>query len=121
MRISDWSSDVCSSDLFHDQDRGAKVKASELICDPIHPPMAPQHRQAEQRQSRTDISAPGKAFGTPGNVRQNRSEEHTTELQSLMRIPYAVIRLNKNNIPTYNMLLATDTIITIIHHTHQTH
>src|SRR3546814_18993287 len=71
MRISDWSSDVCSSDLFHDQDRGAKVKASELICDPIHPPMAPQHRQAEQRQSRTAISAPGKAFGTPGNVRQN--------------------------------------------------
>src|SRR3546814_2798477 len=87
--------------------------------------MAPQHRQAEQRQSRTDISAPGKAFGTPGHVRQNvadifrrqrcqekrnswpgqtiacnyqrdrsgnhcRSEEHTSELQSLMRTSYAV-------------------------------
>src|SRR3546814_10860333 len=109
MRISDWSSDVCptlqlsssapANRQFHDQDRGAKVKASELICDPIHPPMAPKHRQAEQRQSRTDISAPGKAFGTPGHVRQNvadiRSEENTFEIQSLMRISYDVLCLKK--------------------------
>src|SRR3546814_7129772 len=85
------SSSAPANRQFHDQDRGAKVKASELICDPIHPPMAPQHRQAEQRQSRTDISAPGKAFGTP------RSEEHTSELQSLMRISYAVFCLKKQN------------------------
>src|SRR3546814_4167835 len=32
-----------------------------------------------------------------------RSEEHTSELQSLMRISYAVICLNKNNITTENM------------------
>src|SRR3546814_7738018 len=40
-----------------------------------------------------------KAAAAPaGHPRQHRSEEHTTELQSLMRIPYAVFCLQKQNI-----------------------
>src|SRR3546814_2403318 len=35
------------------------------------------------------------------NGLDRRSEEHTSELQSLMRIPYAVFCLNKKNIYTY--------------------
>src|SRR3546814_7726943 len=34
-------------------------------------------------------------------IARNRSEEHTSELQSLMRISYAVFCLKKKNIPTY--------------------
>src|SRR3546814_5677138 len=33
---------------------------------------------------------------------QDRSEEHTSELQSLMRISYAVFCLKKNNTTLYN-------------------
>src|SRR3546814_5511225 len=33
----------------------------------------------------------------PGETRSGRSEEHTSELQSLMRISYAVFCLKKNN------------------------
>src|SRR3546814_5677183 len=46
---------------------------------------------------------PGKAVGAP-EVRQQRSEEHTSELQALMRISYAVFCLKKkkqNNTYTY--------------------
>src|SRR3546814_3192085 len=38
------------------------------------------------------VIPPGKAYG-----RQGRSEEHTSELQSLMRISYAVFCLKKKN------------------------
>src|SRR3546814_1144357 len=43
--------------------------------------------------------------------RQDRSEEHTSELQSLMRISYAVFCLTKKNISTTDY----NTIITVIH------
>src|SRR3546814_7961744 len=41
----------------------------------------------------------GNSFGTPVGMRKpgGRSEEHTSELQSLMRISYAVFCLKKNN------------------------
>src|SRR3546814_9433652 len=110
MRISDWSSDVCSSDLkdphlrklvlldeqfffssagFSHVERGedalvgdlavkhdfAIAGALELFEDDLI------HTAARINQSR-------------GN---NRSEEHTSELQSLMRISYAVFCLKKKN------------------------
>src|SRR3546814_6758021 len=93
MRISDWSSDVCSSDL--------RVVRRDFL----------QH-------SRAIVELVGLAYGTQGyaitlegarrlvehcrTVRRpiddemdRRSEEHTSELQSLMRISYAVFCLKK--------------------------
>src|SRR3546814_5356811 len=42
--------------------------------------------------------------GTRGKAQYNRSEEHTSELQSLMRISYAVFCLKKKNITKHNIL-----------------
>src|SRR3546814_5229325 len=126
MRISDWSSDVCSSDLWvdeglrrsqeaperrgdpHVEDEG---KAGEIPRQPRRPPADlpaidaveddVRHHFAVQRAVHQD----GKAFileilerieGQPAHRAQLlRSEEHTSELQSLMRISYAVFCLKK--------------------------
>src|SRR3546814_7111349 len=109
MRISDWSSDVCSSDLFE-----------RAIVLPSGPPL-----RAERRRRRMvahhiftpalALAASALAFSTPasaqllggsgglggglggslGGTLGSRSEEHTSELQSLMRISYAVFCLKK--------------------------
>src|SRR3546814_6299969 len=79
MRISDWSSDVCSSDL-----RGfVLLQGSAPDQSPAVSGRAGRARQAEQH-------------GTEGLRRiAPRSEEHTSELQSLMRNSYAVFCLKK--------------------------
>src|SRR3546814_2787556 len=95
MRISDWSSDVCSSDLcpllrrLGDGDGGAKLALSRRVRSR---PAQPQPR--------------GRVFHDGGGLRRvrqsarvangghRRSEEHTSALQSLMRISYAVFCLN---------------------------
>src|SRR3546814_10647167 len=74
MRISDWSSDVCSSDL------GDNVALSP----PIHFAAA-----AAADLTVESIIVP------EGAVPGERSEEHTSEVQSLMRISYAVFCLKK--------------------------
>src|SRR3546814_3555828 len=122
MRISDWSSDVCSSDL----------------TSPLQPPPAGSRRlrrprpgvdrQPHLRLAALGVDAvgqlqwrPGVAGVLPGPAqiidgpavlldpgqvavagelqprRAERSEEHTSELQSLMRISYAVFCLKKKN------------------------
>src|SRR3546814_4121498 len=91
MRISDWSSDVCSSDLGRGPRlapcRRADLKGvgHSLACNgtqsPLHLPVLASHR-AVQPYSRCSILG---SFA--------RSEEHTSELQSLMRISYAVFCL----------------------------
>src|SRR3546814_1724968 len=93
MRISDWSSDVCSSDLSA---RGV--------------PRAFAFGEAGRAgrylyRSETTADVRGKRIGRHNNrllsiVRLKlkqcvRSEEHTSELQSLMRISYAVFCLKK--------------------------
>src|SRR3546814_6563226 len=89
MRISDWSSDVCSSDLDHagqrDHDQPADGDDAEQIVEiePFHPPAAFTPHGAERELSH-----------------ERRSEEHTSELQSLMRISYAVFCLKKKNTHT---------------------
>src|SRR3546814_9206913 len=108
MRISDWSSDVCSSDLkmcnpiyqcrsasepwycSDDRSRSFPVlrRAALWLCGP---------RPGERRRlflngaRRAAVSR----LQTPGEGRLRRSEEHTSELQSLMRISYAVFCLKK--------------------------
>src|SRR3546814_5765797 len=97
MRISDWSSDVCSSDLailpllF--------TAARERTC-ARSATMTPNRgrsatRPARSRRRRSSSSA--NSSPPPGPMRSTpmRSEEHTSELQSLMRISYAVFCLNK--------------------------
>src|SRR3546814_1285169 len=111
MRISDWSSDVCSSDLYGlpvtyliDQDGlvvGYIVGAAEWDS-----PEALEFLRHYIRV-RPAASSPGQGSGglsgkaaVQGATRTlqgiaGRSEEHTSELQSLMRISYAVFCLNK--------------------------
>src|SRR3546814_3748954 len=123
MRISDWSSDVCSSDL---QAFGRKIlldvagPAKFIFGGPFrggkrfgvadnHGAVLVSHAISPARLSSvTPASAPRIAPLTAlqcGRTRQfsssahswrvSRSEEHTSELQSLMRISYAVFCLKK--------------------------
>src|SRR3546814_6242172 len=130
MRISDWSSDVCSSDLVGRFDRDeigigfARRRLGEQG-------FAGAGRAIEQEALRRPDAQPAKRFGmlerqfdaldhlvarrveaadvAPARLRRldhhfahgrrldalQRSEEHTSELQSLMRISYAVFCLKK--------------------------
>src|SRR3546814_9955338 len=90
MRISDWSSDVCSSDLLARRrpecrrtpySAGLQAPSPRAVLPHAFRPR-PTPRSAEPRQS-------------GGGGRGERSEEHTSELQSLMRISYAVFCLKK--------------------------
>src|SRR3546814_3378932 len=135
MRISDWSSDVCSSDLQQSAGDGAGAAAElddvlvVLAADML------RHQAAERRRGGRDgghadrvleeatevepmgsplpVGAPlGRSvqlfdhdlsmlkemqsimgFFCAGQLARIRSEEHTSELQSLMRISYAVFCL----------------------------
>src|SRR3546814_3299621 len=110
MRISDWSSDVCSSDLC-DADRLSDQHAG--LCGR----QLPFYGFLQGRYSPDDHSGPGdlhcdssvgliavahRRMTRRGAVKLQksvqgayRSEEHTSELQSLMRISYAVFCLQK--------------------------
>src|SRR3546814_5240746 len=115
MRISDWSSDVCSSDL-------GDPRLEPLACDleSDEPPgflarrfggiVVTNYLHRPLLAPLTAALAPGgvliyetfargnERFGKPSNpaflLEEGRSEEHTSELQSLMRISYAVFCLN---------------------------
>src|SRR3546814_7556439 len=115
MRISDWSSDVCSSDLIgadEEIDRHAQRDEQDDHGEQ-QPEIFGTHRLGE---ARTDLCAGDAAeqqqageneVDRAGRHRMDhrrrdgdeqyleRSEEHTSELQSLMRISYAVFCLNK--------------------------
>src|SRR3546814_3132156 len=113
MRISDWSSDVCSSDLFcvvtvvrhdldHAADEGHPVRMTAIFVEII----AAQHEfpaivpdVADQlhflRKLVFPIREGGRQRGEGRAADVGRSEEHTSELQSLMRISYAVFCLKK--------------------------
>src|SRR3546814_6823657 len=104
MRISDWSSDVCSSDLGDAGARLPRIRHS-------HWPRTLAHDSSRRRSGKPDdLRLPGKraavradrrgrarhaAVAAGGFDRRLRSEEHTSELQSLMRISYAVFCLKK--------------------------
>src|SRR3546814_3294412 len=94
MRISDWSSDVCSSDLclsdfrcsgWPRQHSGGPWKDRKGCLLPA---------AAAARQSCAARCGPVHLHAWPLS-RPCRSEEHTSELQSLMRISYAVFCLKK--------------------------
>src|SRR3546814_10758108 len=103
MRISDWSSDVCSSDLVEAKDiHAARGKVSgDTNVPPERPhPMRQARIETHQRHGRHPGRCRGEdSVAEPWNVDHfihwPRSEEHTSELQSLMRISYAVFCLKK--------------------------
>src|SRR3546814_7067803 len=95
MRISDWSSDVCSSDL-HAQDPPFAIEVIGICAAEGDRERAVHvaNREAEGASLYpVDHDPQLRRVFLP--LRPNRSEEHTSELQSLMRISYAVFCLKK--------------------------
>src|SRR3546814_7243710 len=94
MRISDWSSDVCSSDLDGGGSRQPRSRRHARTHQEIR---GGRHRPS--RRPRPDLRRNPAEGGNRHHRRptgcSTRSEEHTSELQSLMRISYAVFCLKK--------------------------
>src|SRR3546814_7251932 len=130
MRISDWSSDVCSSDLSDYDDLVRLSGVSQTICEGFHGRVVMCSDEGRRQPiafscvpSGTEVSCPHSIQRScifPSGLRSrrsslipprlqlagvlwralapgwySRSEEHTSELQSLMRISYAVFCLKK--------------------------
>src|SRR3546814_1027034 len=114
MRISDWSSDVCSSDLQRDEARRfvavfrphtrnadddhavEMARDREIVRRPPRlaaQPLERKDRDALQRLGNMEHAPAADVEVERGDMRAVRSEEHTSELQSLMRISYAVFCL----------------------------
>src|SRR3546814_7637232 len=105
MRISDWSSDVCSSDLLHQQGGGRDALAHRAAGRRADPRDVGRHLSRRRASHVTDAlegSRPAAELPDSGCRRSGRSEEHTSELQSLMSISYAVFCLKKKNKKTNN-------------------
>src|SRR3546814_3089664 len=107
MRISDWSSDVCSSDLRdHPLAVGNQVllphrQVDEARQDPV---MIEAHGSTlRSGDAQPVLARAGKVSSSHNEMAEScrgpRSEEHTSELQSLMRISYAVFCLKNKNQP----------------------
>src|SRR3546814_6472483 len=114
MRISDWSSDVCSSDLHRRQHLFQSEQ--DLALGEIDA-QAAMNAESERHVRRIAVEpdlvgmlillgiATGERNGQEHAItglqlyarHLNRSAEHTSELQSLMPLPYAVFCLKKKN------------------------
>src|SRR3546814_4196528 len=112
MRISDWSSDVCSSDLYKASGEWEPVDGVLLRGGFQRAIRAPSIGELFAPVEQGVTTSLGNNFDTGGGdpcdvrgvyrngpngaqVAALRSEEHTSELQSLMRISYAVFCLKK--------------------------
>src|SRR3546814_6098284 len=104
MRISDWSSDVCSSDLHggsHRRQEYLGIEGKEVGIAPggikvdVHRVVEQHIDAAEFGHCRRDHAIEIIGVADIDGERDGRSEEHTSELQSLMRISYAVFCLKK--------------------------
>src|SRR3546814_6893383 len=112
MRISDWSSDVCSSDLSDLRNlpiytpQGSQITLGTVAKVQVTdgPPMLKSENARLSGWVYVDVRGRDMA-AVVGDLREkiskgvqleSRSEEHTSELQSLMRISYAVFCLKKN-------------------------
>src|SRR3546814_6394531 len=110
MRISDWSSDVCSSDLIYAV--GGNENAATLTGVPVRPIKVAVYVLSSLTAGIAAVLMVGWlgavtnglglgaelrviASSVIGGANLMRSEEHTSELQSLMRTSYAVFCLQK--------------------------
>src|SRR3546814_7699307 len=121
MRISDGSSDVCSTDLPPPQPRPASRIPRQCIIDPLCSPRNMSSLRARvmpvytSSRDSTRLSCAGSSSHTSSNSEPwalctvMRSEEHTSELQSLMRISYAVFCLKKKTKDKQNNNSTTST------------
>src|SRR3546814_7492734 len=114
MRISDWSADVCSSDRRagehahlpveggHAAEGLRMILARAFLLDQAETVLLLGHerqwREGRQRFRQHDRPRAGAAATV-------RSEEHTSELQSLMRISYAVFCLKKKKLYKYQYII----------------
>src|SRR3546814_8638111 len=131
MRISDWSSDVCSSDLcvrrarprrqpgidrraarrIDDDEKGDQRRDEQFgQCGDAHPSASVSYATPSRRHAETRVlrirhaivigpTPPGTGVIAPAWLAEpskSRSEEHTSELPSLMRISHAVFCLKQN-------------------------
>src|SRR3546814_3120785 len=104
MRISDWSSDVCSSDLRLRQ-RLAELSSPARRLALLEAALQARLLSIRRIDPRIALALAGLRSNAPVSVvaercdlsqrHFTRSEEHTSELQSLMRISYAVFCLKK--------------------------
>src|SRR3546814_3808819 len=109
MRISDWSSDVCSSDLITSSKAIAEVtglspssidnylsRAAVALGEPDRLSAAKRFVELERLAAQNSVSRSVSRFSRVFRaifLGKRRSEEHTSELQSLMRSSYAVFCL----------------------------
>src|SRR3546814_3277429 len=114
MRISDWSSDVCSSDLIEaGGDHRRRHRLPQRAQRPRHlvaidrPDAVPVdrggggHAACSWRSwTRSTKMSSSELFEVSRSLKPIRSEEHTSELQSLMRISYAVFCLKTKKTTT---------------------
>src|SRR3546814_1134348 len=91
MRISDWSSDVCSSDLGDARGR----PEGWTRCGRYRLRAVPAPRRPFRAAAPAFPASDPPLRHDRSRAAENRSEEHTSELQSLMRISYAVFCLKK--------------------------
>src|SRR3546814_8923076 len=113
MRISDWSSDVCSSDLIgkavlvepaghqdregQGDNRSGKGGQCQGDGERVGEAGEGADRRADQRVAPRRVRPCRPVTRRGAAAERQRSEEHTSELQSLMRISYAVFCLKKKN------------------------
>src|SRR3546814_2233425 len=103
MRISDWSSDVCSSDLegiriirTEDEPKAALIARFDLSDDQAEYILETKLKQLARleemkiRGEQDELDSERDRLIAILGSKSKRSEEHTSELQSLMRISYAV-------------------------------
>src|SRR3546814_2119171 len=103
MRISDWSSDVCSSDL-HGAEADILAGEVDFFVGPFQAESTTRSLRVETlfENRRSVIAREGHPLANATSLsdlrdaRWVRSEEHTSELHSLMRNSYAVFCLKKH-------------------------
>src|SRR3546814_5376505 len=134
MRISDWSSDVCSSDLVDEFSSFARMPAPVMRREDIGRlvEQAVFLQRTAQPQVQFGYTPPPQPLVVPCDGRQvsqaltnliknARSEEHTSELQSLMRTSYDVFCLKKKthtNLDPSRTTTTRGTATTAVYHRH---
>src|SRR3546814_2243867 len=130
MRMRDWSSDGCSSDRRAGGPKAEKGRQLESVRDQAQQRLvdhtasmqssAPQLALLSRKQdlNAARVAANNTSFRFRSVLSRQRSEEHTSELQSLMRISYAVFCLKKKTERYILTYYSQQVILTLCIHIH---